>query len=295
MGRGRADLPASVTRAYRIVDGDGMVKFETRSGPKTPVEVSAEILGVLRERAERELGGELEGAVITVPAYFDEAQREATRDAARLAGLKVLRLLSEPTAAAVAYGLDRATAGTYAVYDLGGGTFDISILKLTRGVFEVIATNGNAVLGGDDFDARIADWLAGLTSGADADFSPSNTRELLNAARCAKEALSEEHQVAITVPLPGGRKVEATLTRAQLETLTADLVNMTLVPVRRALRDANFGAGCSRRRSIGRRGDADATGAARGCQVFRAPAAYRHRSRRGGCDWRRDSGRCTCR
>ncbi len=240
MGRGRADLPASVARAYRIVDGEGMVKFETRGGQKTPIEVSAEILRVLLERAERELGGELEGAVITVPAYFDEAQREATRDAARLAGLKVLRLLSEPTAAAVAYGLDRATAGTYAVYDLGGGTFDISILKLTRGVFEVIATNGNAVLGGDDFDARIADCLAGLTSGADADFSPSDTRELLNAARCAKEALSEEHQVAITVPLSGGRKVEATLTRAQLETLTADLVNMTLVPVRRALRDANL-------------------------------------------------------
>ncbi len=240
MGRGRADLPASVARAYRIVDGEGMVKFETRGGQKTPIEVSAEILRVLLERAERELGGELEGAVITVPAYFDEAQREATRDAARLAGLKVLRLLSEPTAAAVAYGLDRAAAGTYAVYDLGGGTFDISILKLTRGVFEVIATNGNAVLGGDDFDARIADCLAGLTSGADADFSPSDTRELLNAARCAKEALSEEHQVAITVPLSGGRKVEATLTRAQLETLTADLVNMTLVPVRRALRDANL-------------------------------------------------------
>ena len=240
MGRGRADLPASVARAYRMVGGDGMVKFETRGGQKTPVEVSAEILRVLRERAERELDGELEGAVITVPAYFDEAQREATRDAARLAGLKVLRLLSEPTAAAVAYGLDRATAGTYAVYDLGGGTFDISILKLTRGVFEVIATNGNAVLGGDDFDARIADWLEGLTGGADADFSPSDRRELLNAARCAKEALSEEYQVAIAVPLSGGRKVEATLTRAQVETFSADLVNMTLVPVRRALRDANL-------------------------------------------------------
>jgi len=243
MGRGRADLPASAMRAYHIVDGDGMVKFETRSGPKSPVEVSTEILRVLRERAERALGGELEGAVITVPAYFDEAQREATRDAARLAGLKVLRLLSEPTAAAVAYGLDREAAGIYAVYDLGGGTFDISILKLSRGVFEVIATNGNAELGGDDFDARIADWLAGFTGDADSVFTPSDTRELLNAARCAKEALSEEHQVAISVPLSGGRKVEATLTRAQLETLTADLVNLTLVPVRRALRDANLEPG----------------------------------------------------
>jgi molecular chaperone HscA len=244
MGRGRGDLPASAMRAYQIVDGDGMVRFETRGGPKSPVEVSAEILRVLRERAESALGGELEGAVITVPAYFDEAQREATRDAARLAGLKVLRLLSEPTAAAVAYGLDRGAAGTYAVYDLGGGTFDISILKLSRGVFEVIATNGNAELGGDDFDARIADWLAaGLTGGADCVLTPGDSRELLNAARYAKEALSEEHQVAISVLLSGGRKVDVTLTRTRLEALTTELVNLTLAPVRRALRDANLEAG----------------------------------------------------
>ncbi len=240
MGRGRADLPRSAVRAYRIVDGDGMVKFETRSGAKSPVEISAEILRVLRERAEHEMGGELEGAVITVPAYFDEAQREATRDAARLAGLKVLRLLSEPTAAAVAYGLDRGTAGLYAVYDLGGGTFDISILKLSRGVFEVIATNGNAELGGDDFDSRIADWLVGLTGDADSLLTPSDARELLNAARCAKEALSEHHQIAISVALSGGRKIEAMLTRTQFENLTAELVNLTLAPVRRALRDANL-------------------------------------------------------
>ncbi len=240
MGRGRADLSLLTSRAYHIADGDGLVRFETSAGLRSPVEVSAEILRALRVRAEGALGGELEGAVVTVPAYFDEAQREATRDAARLAGLKVLRLLSEPTAAAVAYGLDRETTGTYAVYDLGGGTFDISILKFSRGIFEVVATSGNAQLGGDDFDARIAEWLAkrpGVVAGA---LTPSDRAALLNAARSAKEALSEERKVRISEPLSSGVVLEATLTREQYENLTADLIELTLAPVRRALRDADL-------------------------------------------------------
>ena len=240
MGRGRADVPELARCAYRIAEGGGLVRFETPAGLRSPVDVSAEILRALRERAENALGGELDGAVITVPAYFDEAQREATRDAARVAGLKILRLLSEPTAAAVAYGLDRGAAGIYAVYDLGGGTFDISILKLSRGIFEVIATNGNAQLGGDDFDSRIAEWLArrpGAVAGA---LTPSDRAALLNAARCAKEALSEERKVRVSEPLSSGVVLEATLTREQLESLTADLVDLTLAPVRRALRDAGL-------------------------------------------------------
>jgi molecular chaperone HscA len=152
MGRALADADAGMRSHYLLSDGPGMVGIETRAGRKTPVEVSADILRCLRERAEASLGGELTGAVITVPAYFDDAQRQATKDAARLAGLNVLRLLNEPTAAAIAYGLDNAAEGIFAVYDLGGGTFDISILKLTRGVFEVLATNGDPALGGDDFD-----------------------------------------------------------------------------------------------------------------------------------------------
>lgn len=240
MGRGRADLREAAGHTCRIADGEGLVRFETAAGPRSPVEVSAEILRALRERAESTLGGELDGAVITVPAYFDEAQREATRDAARLAGLKVLRLLSEPTAAAVAYGLDRGAAGTYAVYDLGGGTFDISILKLSRGVFEVVATNGNAQLGGDDFDSRIAEWLARRPGAMVSALTASDRAALMNAARRAKEALSEEPKVRISEPLSSGVVLEATLTREQLESLTVDLVDLTFAPVRRALRDADL-------------------------------------------------------
>jgi molecular chaperone HscA len=155
MGRGLKDVGEVGNLPYRFVDSPGMLQLRTIAGAKSPVEVSAEILKVLRERAEQSLGGELVGAVITVPAYFDDAQRQATKDAARLAGLNVLRLLNEPTAAAIAYGLDNASEGVYAVYDLGGGTFDISILKLSKGVFEVLATNGDSALGGDDFDHRI--------------------------------------------------------------------------------------------------------------------------------------------
>ena len=155
MGRGRKDVAHVETMPYDFVDNEGMVRLRTVQGVKSPVEVSAEILKDLRLRAERSLGGELTGAVITVPAYFDDAQRQATKDAARLAGLNVLRLLNEPTAAAIAYGLENASEGVYAVYDLGGGTFDISILRLSRGVFEVVATSGDAALGGDDFDHRL--------------------------------------------------------------------------------------------------------------------------------------------
>ena len=158
MGRRLADLQGLDKLPYRFVDQPGMVALATRAGPKTPVEVSAEILAALRQRAEDSFDAELFGAVITVPAYFDDAQRQATKDAAQLAGLNVLRLISEPTAAAVAYGLDNASEGLYAVYDLGGGTFDISLLRLTKGVFEVVATGGDAALGGDDIDHALSDW-----------------------------------------------------------------------------------------------------------------------------------------
>ncbi|MEO8718598.1 MAG: Hsp70 family protein, partial [Burkholderiales bacterium] len=159
MGRGLKDVAHAENTPYDFVDAPGMVQIRTVAGVKSPVEVSAEILNVLRERAERSLGDSLAGAVITVPAYFDDAQRQATKDAGRIAGLNVLRLLNEPTAAAIAYGLDNAAEGTYAVFDLGGGTFDISILKLSRGVFEVVATSGDAALGGDDFDQRVFCWV----------------------------------------------------------------------------------------------------------------------------------------
>src|SRR5204863_6067566 len=176
-----------------FIDAPGMVKIETVAGVKSPVDVSAEILKVLRVQAEESLAGELVGAVITVPAYFDDAQRQATRDAARLAGLNVLRLLNEPTAAAIAYGLDNASEGIYAVYDLGGGTFDLSILKLSRGVFEVLATAGDTALGGDDFDHRVYCWI-GETAKL-APLAPRDMRQLLVKAREAKEYLSV-HQEA---------------------------------------------------------------------------------------------------
>ena len=160
MGRGLADLDDDRRFPYRFVESPGMVQIATRAGVKSPVEISADILRALRRaRAKRQLGGPIDGAVVTVPAYFDDAQRQATKDAAQLAGLTVLRLLNEPTAAAIAYGLDNASEGVYAVYDLGGGTFDISILKLSRGVFEVLATNGDSALGGDDFDHRVFCWV----------------------------------------------------------------------------------------------------------------------------------------
>ncbi|TSA18755.1 MAG: Fe-S protein assembly chaperone HscA, partial [Betaproteobacteria bacterium] len=177
MGRGLKDVAYAENCPYDFLDTPGMVQLRTRAGVKSPVEISAEILRTLRDRAQASLGGELVGAVITVPAYFDDAQRQATKDAARLAGLNVLRLLNEPTAAAIAYGLDNASEGVYAVFDLGGGTFDISILRLSKGVFEVLSTNGDATLGGDDFDQRVFCWI--MEQARPAPLSDQDTRLLL--------------------------------------------------------------------------------------------------------------------
>jgi molecular chaperone HscA len=239
MGRSLADVDASAT-PYALVDTPGMVSLDTRAGVRSPVEVSAEILRTLRDRAEASLGGDLVGAVITVPAYFDDAQRQATKDAARLAGLNVLRLLNEPTAAAIAYGLDRAAHGTFAIYDLGGGTFDISVLKLSQGMFEVLATAGDAALGGDDFDHRIADWLRQQLALAAP--SAGETRMMLARARSAKEALSSAPVTKIALTLDDGRSVSFDLSREQFELLTGDLVSRSMAPVRRALRDAGVAA-----------------------------------------------------
>ncbi len=241
MGRGIKDLPDLSTMPYKFVDAPGMVQIKTVAGVKSPVEISGEILKVLKARAEASLGGELVGAVITVPAYFDDAQRQATKDAARLAGLNVLRLLNEPTAAAIAYGLDNAAEGIYAVYDLGGGTFDISILKLTRGVFEVLATNGDSALGGDDFDRRIYCWV--LEQAKVHTLDDRDKTLLMARAREAKETLSEHASARITVVLSTGEVVDLNLSEDTFNEMTASLVNKTLLPTRRALRDAGLTVG----------------------------------------------------
>jgi molecular chaperone HscA len=238
MGRGLADVAHVESMPYVFEDAPGMVRLRTAQGTKSPVEVSADILRALRVRAEASLGGPLTGAVITVPAYFDDAQRQATKDAAKLAGLDVLRLLNEPTAAAIAYGLDNASEGIYAVYDLGGGTFDISILKLSRGVFEVLATNGDAALGGDDFDHRLYCWLIEASR-----VSPpglEDMRLLHMEARRAKEVLSAQDSVHIGLKLSSGDEIDLTLTRDQFAEMTQKLVDKTLVPTRKALRDAGL-------------------------------------------------------
>ena len=239
MGRSLADVGEISRLPYRFADTDGMLQLRTVAGVKSPVEVSAEILKVLRGRAEAALGGELVGAVITVPAYFDDAQRQATKDAARLAGLNVLRLLNEPTAAAIAYGLDNAAEGVYAVYDLGGGTFDISILRLSRGVFEVLAANGDSALGGDDFDQRIHCWL--LEKNRLSALGPRDTRLLLTHARAAKEQLTDHAETRITAVLSAGEVIDSVLTRGEFQALSQNLVQRTLQPLRRALRDAKLG------------------------------------------------------
>ncbi|HUP97409.1 MAG TPA: Fe-S protein assembly chaperone HscA [Usitatibacter sp.] len=241
MGRGVADVAKYGALPYRFVEAPGMVAIETAAGKRSPVQVSADILRVLRDRAEEALGGELFGAVVTVPAYFDDSQRQATKDAARLAGLNVLRLLNEPTAAAIAYGLDHASEGTFAIFDLGGGTFDISILKLTRGVFEVLATNGDSALGGDDFDQAIAThWRVGHRI---ADAKGGDTRRLLAAAREVKERLSSQQEADLHVTLSYGQKPHLSLTRAEFEHLTAPLVQKALGPTKKALRDAKLAPG----------------------------------------------------
>jgi molecular chaperone HscA len=241
MGRQLADVVDHHKLPYRFVDRPGMLALATRQGDKTPVEVSAEILASLRQRAEDTFDDDLFGAVITVPAYFDDAQRQATKDAAQLAGLNVLRLISEPTAAAVAYGLDHGSEGLYAVYDLGGGTFDISLLRLTAGVFEVIATGGDAALGGDDIDQALADWAA--TQAGVALVSAHDKRAALVAARAAKEALSDAEVVAWACALGGPTSkvsYEVSITRAQLEGIAQALIDRTLVAVRKVLRDAKL-------------------------------------------------------
>ncbi len=238
MGRGLKDVANIENTPYDFVDAPGMVQLRTVAGVRSPVEVSAEVLKVLRKRAESSLGGDLVGAVITVPAYFDDAQRQATKDAARLAGLNVLRLLNEPTAAAIAYGLDNAAEGVYAVFDLGGGTFDISILRLSKGVFEVLATNGDAALGGDDFDHRVFCWL--LEQAELTPLSAEDTRLLLTKAREAKEALTLHGTARITARLATGDVVEATLTTEIFAEITQTLVAKTLGPTRKALRDAGL-------------------------------------------------------
>ncbi|HEX5785084.1 MAG TPA: Fe-S protein assembly chaperone HscA, partial [Burkholderiaceae bacterium] len=241
MGRTLADLKEAAGLPYRFTDAPGMVGIATVAGERSPVQVSADILTSLRERAEFTLGGPLSGVVITVPAYFDDAQRQATKDAARLAGLNVLRLLNEPTAAAIAYGLDKAAEGTFAVYDLGGGTFDISILRLSQGVFEVLATGGDSALGGDDFDHAIAQWfcaqhgVAGLAA-----LAPAAQRSLLAAARAAKERLSDHDTAPVALQGACGQALQAILSRAQFAELGAPLMARTLSATRRALRDAGL-------------------------------------------------------
>ncbi|MBT9460117.1 MAG: Fe-S protein assembly chaperone HscA [Rugosibacter sp.] len=240
MGRSRADIAHVETLPYDFVDADGMVKIKTVAGIKSPVEISADILKTLRARAEASLDGELIGAVITVPAYFDDAQRQATKDAAQLAGLNVLRLLNEPTAAAIAYGLDNAAEGIYAIYDLGGGTFDISILRLAKGIFEVLSTGGDSALGGDDFDHRVFCWIieqAGLKP-----LNLHDTRLLQAHAREAKEYLSQHAEAPITVKLSSGEYVDLVLTTDLFTEMTQTLVQKTLSATKKALRDAGLSA-----------------------------------------------------
>jgi len=238
MGRGMHDVEHIENMPYDFVDAPGMVQLRTVAGVRSPVEVSAEILKKLRKRAEQALGGDLIGAVVTVPAYFDDAQRQATKDAARLAGLNVLRLLSEPTAAAVAYGLDHGAQGMYAVYDLGGGTFDISILRLTKGVFEVLATGGDSALGGDDFDQRVFCWL--VEHSRLLPLSAQDTRLLMVKAREAKERMSAEPEVRVNAVLSTGEVIDQTLTSRDFVQMTQPLVQKTLAACRNALRDAGL-------------------------------------------------------
>ena len=235
MGRGLADATRHPS-PYEFVDAPGMVRLRTVGGERSPVEVSSEILKVLRRRAEAALGGELVGAVITVPAYFDDAQRQATKDAARLAGLDVLRLLNEPTAAAIAYGLDHGSEGLFAVYDLGGGTFDISILRLTRGVFEVMATGGDTALGGDDFDRCLADYF--LRANRLERLAPEDLRRVLKACRLAKETLSTQADTTINVRLNDLGALATPVTATAFHEMTQALLARTLDATRSALRDA---------------------------------------------------------
>ncbi len=243
MGRGVDEVKSLGSRLpYEFVESDSaMPKLRTVAGDFSPVEVSAEILRSLGTRAEETLGGELTGVVITVPAYFDDAQRQATKDAAKLAGLNVLRLLNEPTAAAVAYGLDQGSEGVIAVYDLGGGTFDISILRLNKGVFEVLATGGDSALGGDDMDRLVAEWIMAEASIAD-DADHYQLRRLMQVACAAKEALTDAEQTPLKVELADGSYWQGELSREKFNQLVDPLIRKSLIPCRRALRDAGVDA-----------------------------------------------------
>jgi molecular chaperone HscA len=240
MGRGLADIANAAQLPYLLEqpEDQGMVALSTRAGRKSPVEISAEILATLRYRAEDSFDNDLYGAVITVPAYFDDAQRQATKDAAQLAGINLLRLINEPTAAAIAYGLDNASEGVYAVYDLGGGTFDISVLRLTQGVFEVIATGGDSALGGDDYDAALVQWVLERTP-----VQPAHGEDraaLRVAARACKEALTDADSAAFAATLSGGAQIALEVTRADFDAATAHLTKRSLAAVRRALKDAEL-------------------------------------------------------
>ena len=237
MGRSVADIANRDKLPFALVDKPGMLGIQTRAGEKSPVEVSAEILATLRYRAEDTFNDDLYGAVITVPAYFDDAQRQATKDAAQLAGLNVLRLINEPTAAAIAYGLDQSSEGVYAVYDLGGGTFDISILRLSRGVFEVLSTGGDSALGGDDYDRALAQWVQEVC--ACEVLTPSDKSAMSVAARACKEALSAAEVAVFEAQLSSG-VLRQEVSRAQFEVATASLTQRTLTAVRKALRDAKL-------------------------------------------------------
>jgi molecular chaperone HscA len=237
MGRSLKDVALAIKLPYQFIDHPGMLGIQTLQGEKSPVEVSADILATLRYRAEDTFNADLYGAVITVPAYFDDAQRQATKDAAQLAGLNVLRLINEPTAAAIAYGLDNACEGVYAVYDLGGGTFDISILKLTQGVFEVVATGGDSALGGDDYDHALADWVQTQTGTVVT--TATDKAALKAAARACKEALTDTDSVAFDADLTGAR-LTFSLKRCDFESATQALTQRTLQAVRKVLRDAKL-------------------------------------------------------
>ena len=239
MGRGIEDIDNRAQLPYQLNDKPGMVTLHTIAGEKSPVEISAEILATLRFRAEDTFDDDIYGAVITVPAYFDEAQRQATKDAAQLAGLNVLRLINEPTAAAIAYGLDNASEGVYAVYDLGGGTFDISILRLTQGVFEVVSTGGDSALGGDDYDRALVDWVLDKAGLAADTLTPSDKAALQQAARACKEALSAAESVPFSLQLAKA-SLNFEMRAADFETATAHLTQRTLAAARKALRDARL-------------------------------------------------------
>jgi molecular chaperone HscA len=240
MGRGLHDVEHIESTPYDFVDQPGMLKLRTVAGDKSPIEVSAEILARLRQLAEDSVNDDIVGAVITVPAYFDDAQRQATKDAAKLAGIEVLRLLNEPTAAAIAYGLDNASEGTYAVYDLGGGTFDISILRMSRGVFEVLSTGGDSALGGDDFDHRLYCWV--IEQSKLPPLSIHDHRTLLQACKHAKESLSHNPLARVHETLSDGSVVNVGVSQAQLFEITQNLVAKTLTSCKKALRDAGLKA-----------------------------------------------------